>query len=301
MILNNKKVLVTGGTGSLGHAIVKYLFLNHRPSRVIIYSRDEFKQSEMAKKFACDKYDGLRFFLGDVRDYDRLCQAFSGIDYVIHAAALKQVPTLEYNPEEAVKTNVNGSMNVIKACIECGVDKAILISTDKAVSPINLYGATKLCAEKLFMAANAYNKTQFSCVRYGNVIGSRGSVIPLFQKLKDKPFPITSKEMTRFWITIEDAVRLIVTAIKYHESGIFVPVIPSMSMVDVARAVDENREIKIIGVRAGEKIHESLVSQDNANVFLVDTAICKAESDFVYTSDKARKMTIEEMRERIRK
>ncbi len=306
-MINDSIICITGGTGTLGNAIVEYLFTNYKPEKVIVYSRDEFKQSVMQKKFSDSKYNNLRFFLGDVRDCNRLKSILSTVDIVIHAAALKQIPMTEYNPAEAVKTNINGSMNVVSACIDCGVDKAILVSTDKAVSPVNLYGATKLCAEKLFMAANVYNKTQFSCVRYGNVIGSRGSVIPLFQKIKSESegrptFPITSEKMTRFWITIEEAVKLVVIALKYYESGIFVPIIPSMSMLDVAKAIDEDCKIKVIGIRPGEKVHESLVSEDNKHIFLVvDDTVEVVGGDFVYTSDDNTKMSIEEMREKIKR
>lgn len=306
-MMSEQVICITGATGTLGHALVEHLFSNYNPKRVIVYSRDEFKQSEMQKKFSGKKYNNLRFFIGDVRDCERLKSALAGVDIVIHAAALKQVPALEYNPEEAVKTNVDGSMNVIRACVDCNVKKAILVSTDKAVSPVNLYGATKLCAEKLFIAANAYNKTQFSCVRYGNVIGSRGSVIPLFQTIKagvveggTPVFPITSKEMTRFWITIEDAVELVITAINYTKAGIFVPLIKSMSMLDVAKAVDENCEVEVIGVRRGEKIHESLVSEDNEHIYLVaKNVVRKVPRDLTYTSDTVGKMSIKEMRKKI--
>ena len=296
--LTGSKILITGGTGSLGKELVKR-FIDYEPEKIIVFSRDEFKQSEMAKDFT---EPNIRFFLGDVRDRDRLNQALSGVDYVVHAAALKQVPALEYNPEEAVKTNVNGSMNVIDACIYNKVKKCILISTDKAVNPINLYGATKLCAEKLFIAANAYNKTSFSCVRYGNVIGSRGSVIPLFQKLKEqgaKKLPVTSPDMTRFWITLDEAVDLVMIALMKTDMGkIIVPRAPAMSMADLARAIIPDCEIEVIGVRAGEKIHESLISEDSDNVVMVgNDSIYKTEP---YTSDIAPMLTREEFLEKLK-
>ena len=297
MKLKNSRILITGATGSLGRALVKRIFAEHRPKKVIVYSRDEFKQSEMRKEFPDPQYNKLRFFIGDVRDRDRLIKAMSGVDFVIHAAALKQVPALEYNPSEAIKTNIIGSQNVIDACIECGVEKAILISSDKAVNPINLYGATKLCAEKLFTAANAYNKTAFCSVRYGNVIGSRGSVIPFFLKIKQQAdsdsfgkvptFPVTDVRMTRFWITLDEAVDLVITALRYADKGkILVPRIPSMKIVDIAKAIDPNCDIKDIGIRAGEKLHECLVSEDNENVCIVkDGAIYPFNKDETYTSN----------------
>jgi len=282
------KVLITGGTGSLGKALIRRL----DAEKIIVFSRDEFKQSEMAK--SCP--GNTRFFLGDVRDRQRLKEVFSGVDIVIHAAALKQVPALEYNPTEAVKTNILGSQNVIAACIESGVKKCILISTDKAVNPVNLYGSTKLTAEKLFMAANAFNKTKFSCVRYGNVIGSRGSVIPLFEKLRRKgvkEFPVTSREMTRFWLTLDEAVDLVFFAIDHKATGIFVPDVPSMSIVDIARSIDPDCLIKEIGIRDGEKVHEVLVSEDNKFVGLVTNNKVIWHPP-VFSSKDCRKMTREE-------
>ncbi len=269
-MLNNKTILVTGGTGSFGHKFAEIVLHKYKPEKLIIFSRDEFKQSEMAKLFPVDKYPAIRFFLGDIRDRNRLGRAFEGIDYVIHAAALKQVPALEYNPTEAVRTNVNGAENIIDAALDTGVKKVIALSSDKAVNPINLYGATKLVAEKLFISANAYGgrRVKFSVVRYGNVVGSRGSVIPLFQEFKKegvKELPVTDKRMSRFWITLNECVDLVLKALKEAEGGeIFVPIIPSMKVTDLARAIEPQCTFKTIGIRPGEKIHETLVSDDEA-------------------------------------
>ena len=268
-MLNDKAILITGGTGSFGHKFTEILLKNYEPKKIIILSRDEFKQYQMAKKFSDRKYP-IRYFLGDVRDKDRLFRAFEGIDYVVHAAALKQVPALEYNPTEAVKTNVVGADNIVDAAIDARVKKVITLSTDKAVNPINLYGATKLVAEKIFIAANAYagGRVKFAVVRYGNVVGSRASVIPLFLKLKQQgaqEFPITDVRMTRFWITLEQGVNLVLKALKEAEGGeVFVPKIPSMKITDVASAIDPNLKFRITGIRPGEKIHETLISEDEA-------------------------------------
>jgi UDP-N-acetylglucosamine 4,6-dehydratase len=256
-MLNNKNVLISGGTGSLGNALVELIAKTYTPNKVIIFSRCEYKQYLMAQKY---DFPWLRFFLGDVRDKDRIAEAVNGVDYVIHAAALKQIPATEYNPTEAVKTNITGSLNVIEACKQKDVKRAVLISTDKAVHPVNLYGATKLTAEKLFLAANSFNKTKFSFVRYGNVLNSRGSVIEKFLKLKEEgihEFPITDERMTRFWITLEDAAQLVLNALKTKEPKI-IPRLPSMRMIDVARAIDPDCTFKVIGIRPGEKIHEWL-------------------------------------------
>lgn len=268
-----KKILITGGTGSLGNALVKKICTDYKPTKLIIFSRDEYKQKIMAEKY---NYGCLRFFLGDVRNVTRLKQICRDVDIVIHAAALKQIPTLEYNPTEAIKTNVDGTINVVEACIADDVEKAVLISTDKAVNPINLYGATKLCAEKIFLAANSFNKTQFKVVRYGNVLNSRGSVIEHFLKLKEagiKEFPITDERMTRFWITLEEAVELVLNAladnrfangvsIEYKEGqpneNIYIPSVPSMKITDLARAIEPECTFNIISIRPGEKLHESL-------------------------------------------
>ncbi|MDD5436885.1 MAG: UDP-N-acetylglucosamine 4,6-dehydratase (inverting) [Candidatus Omnitrophica bacterium] len=274
-MLNNKVVLITGGTGSFGTAFTRIIFQKYRPKKVIIFSRDEFKQYQMAKEFPETKYP-IRYFLGDVRDKGRLHRAFEGVDYVIHAAALKQVPALEYNPMEAVKTNVMGADNIVDVAIDRGVKRVVALSSDKAANPINLYGASKLVAEKIFIAANAYGggKVRFAVVRYGNVFGSRGSVIPLFMKLKAsgiKEYPVTDDRMTRFWITLEESVDLVLNALKETEGGeVFVPIIPSMKITDLVRSIEPNPRFKIIGIRPGEKLHETLLSEDearNAKVF----------------------------------
>jgi UDP-N-acetylglucosamine 4,6-dehydratase len=268
-MLNGKTILITGGTGSFGKAFTGKVLAEYKPRKVIIYSRDEYKQYMMQKKFASHR-NQLRFFLGDIRDKARLYRAFEGVDYVVHAAALKQVPALEYNPTEAVNTNIIGADNIVDAAIDKGVEKVIALSTDKAVNPINLYGATKLVAEKIFVAANAYGggKVKFSGVRYGNVMGSRGSVIPLFINFKKtgvKEFPITDERMTRFWITLEQSAELVIKALQEAEGGeIFVPRIPSMKITDMARAIDPKCTFKFMGIRPGEKLHESLISYDEA-------------------------------------
>jgi len=264
--LKNKTILVTGGTGSFGSSFVKYLLKNSRAKKIIVFSRDELKQSKMEAEL---KDDRLRFFLGDVRDLQRLQRAFIGVDIVVHAAALKQIPSIEYNPMEAIKTNIMGTANVIDAVIDNNVKRAILISSDKAVNPINLYGATKLCAEKLFIQANSYaggRETKFSCVRYGNVVGSRGSVTPLFLEQKEKGIlTLTDKRMTRFWITLEQGVKFVIDCINRMKGGeIFIPKIPSMKITDLAQAIAPKAKIKIIGIRPGEKLHEILLSSEGA-------------------------------------
>jgi len=268
-MLNDKSILVTGGTGSFGKKFIETVFRRYEPKKVIVLSRDEFKQYEMAKIFPDDKFE-IRYFLGDIRDKARLFRSFEGVDYVVHAAALKQVPALEYNPTEAVKTNVLGADNIVDAAIDAGVEKVVALSTDKAVNPINLYGATKLVAEKIFTAANAYagGRVKFAAVRYGNVVGSRGSVIPLFQNLKQRKMteiPITDERMTRFWLTLDQSVALVFRALEKTEGGeIFVPNIPSMKITDLARAIIPNCTFKPTGIRPGEKLHETLVSEDEA-------------------------------------
>ncbi|MFA6174964.1 MAG: UDP-N-acetylglucosamine 4,6-dehydratase (inverting) [Phycisphaerae bacterium] len=268
-MLNGKTILVTGGTGSFGNRFTERVLSKYKPKKVIIYSRDEYKQYVMGQKLARFS-EKIRFFLGDVRDKDRLYRAFDGVDYVVHAAALKQVPALEYNPTEAVKTNVMGADNIVDAAIERNIEKVVAISTDKAVNPANLYGATKLVAEKIFIAANAYagGKVKFSVVRYGNVVGSRGSIVPLFMQLKKqgaKEFPITDERMTRFWITLDEGVDLVLKALEYSHGGeTFVPRIPSMKVIDLAKAMDPKCTLKFIGIRPGEKLHEVLVSCDEA-------------------------------------
>jgi UDP-N-acetylglucosamine 4,6-dehydratase len=275
-MLNGKTILVTGGTGSFGNKFTEKILAEYKPQKVIIYSRDEYKQYQMQKKFF-EHEDILRFFLGNIRDKARLYRAFEGVDYVVHAAALKQVPALEYNPMEAVKTNIIGADNIVDAAIDKGVKKVIALSTDKAVNPINLYGATKLVAEKIFIASNAYGggTVKFSTVRYGNVMGSRGSVIPVFMKFKEegvKEFLITDERMTRFWITLDQSVDLVIKAIEEAEGGeVFVPSIPSMKITDLAKAIEPNCTFKFTGIRPGEKLHESLISYDEArNVKIFD-------------------------------
>jgi UDP-N-acetylglucosamine 4,6-dehydratase len=261
-------ILITGGTGSFGRAFVRHILDNADPRRVVVFSRDELKQYEMREQFNGD--DRLRWFLGDVRDLERLRRAMHGVDYVVHAAALKQVDTAEYNPIEYVKTNVLGSQNVIDASIDSGVRKVVALSTDKASSPINLYGATKLTADKLFVAANNYGAaydTKFSVVRYGNVMGSRGSVIPFFRSLHEqgRPITITDRRMTRFWITLEQAVRFVVDSLGLMAGGeLYVPRIPSMRIVDLAEAVAPGSPIKDIGIRPGEKLHEEMIAADDS-------------------------------------
>ncbi len=269
-MFNDKAILVTGGTGSFGRKFTETVLRDYRPQKLIIFSRDEFKQSEMAKTFPPDKYP-IRYFLGDIRDRDRLYRAFAGVDYVVHAAALKQVPALEYNPFEAVKTNVIGAENIVDAAIDRGVKKVIVLSTDKAVNPVNLYGATKLTMEKIFQAAASYSgtsMTKFTIVRYGNVVGSRGSVIPLFMELLkqgQRTLPVTDERMTRFWITLEQGVALAIMAAGAGEGGeIFIPKIPSMKMMDLVSAICPECEVSKIGIRPGEKLHETLISEDEA-------------------------------------
>ena len=264
-MFDNKKVLITGGTGSLGKALTKKL-LETGVSIIRIYSRDEWKQSQMRSELTDDR---LRFFIGDVRDKERLSRAMEDIDIVIHAAALKQVPSSEYNPFEAVKTNIIGAENVINVAIDQGVKKVIALSTDKAANPINLYGSTKLCSDKLFIAGNSYvgqDHSMFSVVRYGNVVGSRGSVIPFFLKQKEKGvLPITDSRMTRFWITLEHGVGFVLNCLEQMVGGeLFVPKIPSMNIMDLAKAIAPECKTEIVGVRPGEKLHEVLVTKDDA-------------------------------------
>jgi UDP-N-acetylglucosamine 4,6-dehydratase len=267
-MFDGASLLITGGTGSLGNALTRYLLDNTQVRRLIVYSRDELKQHEMRQRFDGDPR--LRFFIGNVRDLERMRRAFTGVDYVIHAAALKQVPAAEYNPFECIKTNVLGGQNVIEAALDCGVKKVVALSTDKACNPINLYGATKLCSDKLFVAGNAYAgglQTRFSVVRYGNVSGSRGSVVPLFKRLAEQggEVPITDDRMTRFWITIEQAVGLVMDSFEHMEGGeIFVPKIPSMRILDLATALCPGQPIRSIGIRPGEKLHEAMIGEDDS-------------------------------------
>lgn len=266
-VLDESSILITGGTGSFGKAFLEEILANHNPRRVAILSRDELKQSEMRAHFT-DKR--IRWFLGDIRDKDRLIRAFHGVDYVVHAAALKQVDTAEYNPFEYVQTNVLGSQNVIDAAIDAGVKKVVALSTDKASSPINLYGATKLTADKLFVAANNYSYsfgTTTAVVRYGNVMGSRGSVIPFFQRLiaDGKPLPITDPNMTRFWITLPQAVQFVIDSFdQMHGGELYVPRIPSMRIMDLVEALKPGAETYVVGIRPGEKLHEEMIAADDS-------------------------------------
>ncbi len=307
MNLDHKSILITGGTGSFGKKFVEIILNRYKPSRVIVFSRDEFKQYEMQKVFNAPC---MRYFLGDVRDAERLHRALHKVDIVIHAAALKQVPAVEYNPFEAVKTNVIGAENIISMSIDNGVKQVIALSSDKAVNPVNMYGATKLCADKLFVAGNIYSagRTQFSVVRYGNVIGSRGSVVPAFRALRATgKIPITDARMTRFWIALEQGVELVLSGLDLMEGGeIFVPKIPSMKILDLADVLAPGCEKQFVGIRPGEKLHEVLVPADESRrtlEFPDKYIICpddphwkngklkdgkKVSEDFSYTSDTNR-------------
>jgi UDP-N-acetylglucosamine 4,6-dehydratase/5-epimerase len=269
--LNNSSILVTGGTGSFGKVFIKTLLERYQPKRLIVFSRDELKQYEMEQETAFRDQPSLRFFIGDVRDRDRLETAFRGVDYVIHAAALKHVTVAEYNPFECIRTNVMGAENVVQAAINAGVKRVVALSTDKASNPINLYGASKLASDKIFIAANNISgsaDTRFAAVRYGNVVGSRGSVVPLFRKLISEnatSLPITDARMTRFWITIQQGVEFVISSLAQMQGGeVFVPKIPSMRMVDLAEAMAPGLPHKIIGIRPGEKLHEVLLSEDES-------------------------------------
>lgn len=314
----NLNVLVTGGTGSFGKKLAEIMLRDLHPKKLIIFSRDELKQHEMIVNGF--DHPALRFFIGDVRDKERLHRAMQGVNIIIHAAALKQVPACEYNPFEAVKTNILGAQNIIDAAIDARVDKVVALSTDKAVNPVNLYGATKLCAEKMFIQGNSYSGfggTMFSCVRYGNVIGSRGSVVPLFLEQKQNgKITITDERMTRFWITLDDAVKLVINAFYHMQGGeIFVPKIPSMRITDLAKAVAPECNIEIIGRRPGEKLHETLITNEEGRttvsyngMFIIMPSLSwwkqknyrKAEKlpqGFVYASDKNKKwLNIEDLR-----
>lgn len=266
---NNKTILVTGGTGSFGQSYVKFLLKNFTPKKVIVFSRDELKQFNMHGSLS--EHRNLRFFLGDIRDLPRLQRAFQGVDIVVHAAALKQVPALEYNPFEAIQTNIIGSQNIVTAALDRKVKRVLLISTDKAAQPVNLYGATKMCAEKLFISSNVYNldaksPTRFSAVRYGNVFGSRGSVVETISNSDGKePLKLTHREMTRFWITLDQCFELVTHALSNMVGGeIFVPKVPSMKIEDLFTALAPNRKIKVVGIRPGEKIHEVLLTKEEA-------------------------------------
>lgn len=307
-MLENSSILVTGGTGSFGHAFVRLTLKKYNPRRMVIFSRDEMKQWEMAKLFKDDSR--VRFFIGDVRDKERLYQSLRDIDFVVHAAATKIVPTAEYNPFECVKTNINGAMNLIDACIDKGIKRVVALSTDKASSPINLYGATKLVSDKLFVAGNSYSGvdgTRFSVVRYGNVMGSRGSVIPFFMSIKDKgAIPITDPRMTRFMISLEQGVKLVWSALEDMMGGeVYVKKIPSIKVMDLARVVAPECRLEVVGIRPGEKLHEQMISSEDAahtyeypGYFKILPAINnwdtdanrikdgkKVADDFVYASD----------------
>jgi UDP-N-acetylglucosamine 4,6-dehydratase len=297
-MLKNSTLLITGGTGSFGHTFVPMTLARYQPRKLIIYSRDEMKQWEMAKLFKGD--ERVRFFIGDVRDRERMYRALNGVDYVVHAAATKIVPTAEYNPFECVKTNINGAMNLIDACIDNNVKSVVALSTDKASSPVNLYGATKLASDKLFVAGNSYAGAEgcrFSVVRYGNVMGSRGSVIPFFLTQKDKgSLPVTDERMTRFMITLEQGVELVWHAFEDMEGGeIYVKKIPSMKVTDIARAVDPDARHEIVGIRPGEKLHEQMISPEDAHYtfeypehFKILPAIHSWHKDFKRIKDGSR-------------
>ena len=268
--MTDKTILITGGTGSFGHHFVDYVLAHYNPRKIIIYSRDEFKQFNMQNAYK--QYSGiLRFFIGDVRDKERLARALNGVDYVVHAAALKQVPACEYNPIEAIKTNINGACNVIDVCLDKEVEKVVALSTDKSVSPINLYGSTKMVSDKLFAAANAYSGadgTRFAVVRYGNVAGSRGSVIPFFQNIIDQggtELPITDYRMTRFWISLEEGVKLVIRALEEARGGeTFISKIPSFRITDLARAMLPGCSMPEVGIREGEKLHEVMIPAEDS-------------------------------------
>jgi UDP-N-acetylglucosamine 4,6-dehydratase len=266
---NNATVLVTGGTGSFGRKFIERILRDHAPKKVIVFSRDELKQHEMRQRFPDGPGSPMRYFIGDVRDEQRLRRAFAGVDLVVHAAALKQVPACEYNPFEAVQTNIQGAKNIVDAAIDLHVPRVVALSTDKAVSPVNLYGATKLVAEKIFVQGNTYSagaETRFSCVRYGNVVGSRGSVIPLFQEqMKSGTITVTDDRMTRFWITLDQGVQFVMQAAeRMHGGEVFVPKLPSMRLTDLAAAIAPECAIRTVGIRPGEKLHELLISEDEA-------------------------------------
>lgn len=293
--LDGKAILVTGGTGSFGHKFIETVLQRYKPSRLIVYSRDELKQYEMAQKFSPERYPAMRYFIGDVRDRDRLALAMRGVHIVIHAAALKHVPIAEYNPMECIRTNIDGAENVVRAAMDCGVEKVIALSTDKAANPINLYGASKLASDKIFVAGNnisGANGTRYGVVRYGNVVGSRGSVIPFFEKLireGAKDIPITDARMTRFWITLTQGVNFVLSSLEMMQGGeVFVPKIPSMKMTDLARVMAPDLPQKIIGIRPGEKLHEVMVTADDGRntINLDDRYVIKPSFHFWNTQCK---------------
>ncbi len=322
-MLNNKTILITGGTGSFGKAFTKYVLEHYDPKKIIIYSRDEFKQFMMQNEFK-EHLSKLRFFIGDVRDKERLMRAFEGVDYVVHAAAMKQVPACEYNPAEAIKTNINGAQNIIDAALDCGVKKVVALSTDKAVNPVNLYGGTKLVSDKLFIAANAYAGSKdinFSIVRYGNVAGSRGSVIPFFHNLMKQgktELPITDYRMTRFWISLRQGVELVVKALEEAKGGeTFISKIPSFKITDLAQAMCPGCTMPEVGIREGEKLHEIMITvEDSMTTYEYDKHYIvypqmvwsesrkavptgkKVEEGFSYSSDNNTVwLTVEEIKE----
>ena len=321
-MLNGKSVLVTGGTGSFGKAFIRDT-LSRFPKikRLVVFSRDELKQFEMSEEISASDYPSIRYFLGDIRDKARLRRAFEGVDIIIHAAALKQVPAAEYNPFEFIKTNIIGAQNLIKACLETEVKKVVALSTDKAASPINFYGATKLCSDKLFIAANnikGKKNINFSIVRYGNVAGSRGSIIPLFKEISHKNvFPITDKEMTRFWITVEQAIDMVEWSFKNNQGGeIVIPKIKSFKVTDLAKAINPKSKIKIIGIRQGEKIHEDLITPSDSlstyeskNYYIIyphksnlkfgSNKLKKVSKHFSYNSGNNRFMTVSEIKKKV--
>ena len=325
-MLNNKTILITGGTGSFGKCFTKYVLTHYEPKKIIIYSRDEFKQWMMQNELK-EYEDKLRFFIGDVRDLERMRRAFEGVDYVIHAAALKQVPACEYNPNEAIKTNIHGAMNVIEAALDMNVKKVVALSTDKAVNPVNLYGGTKLVSDKLFVAANAYAGTKdvnFSIVRYGNVAGSRGSIIPFFHKIIKNggtELPITDARMTRFWISLTEGVELVIKALREAKGGeTFISKIPSFRVPDLAEAMLPGCRLKEIGIRPGEKLHEIMVTtEDSFNTYeydkhyivypqmvfndrqVPDLSGKKVEEGFSYSSGtNSEWLSVEDLRERLK-
>ena len=302
-MFDSKTILITGGTGSFGNKFVEIFSKKFKPKKIIIYSRDEYKQDIMARRFPVSKFPFMRFLLGDVRDLERLKIAMRDVDYVVHAAALKQVPAAEYNPMEFIKTNIHGAENVINAAIASNVKKTIALSTDKAANPINLYGATKLASDKIFIAANnivGTTKNNFSVVRYGNVIGSRGSVVPIFKDLinkGEKYLPITSSDMTRFWLPLEKSVEFVISCFEKMNGGeIFVPKIPSIKIVDLAKAMNPKAKIKIIGIRPGEKIHEQMCPKESSGHTL-------EFDDFfiIFSSDVNVENKIKEYKKRINK
>ena len=327
-MLNNKNILITGGTGSFGQKFVEIVLKKFKPKKLIIFSRGESKQSLMAEKFSTNDYKCIRYFIGDVRDFDRLKIATRGIDIIIHAAAMKQVPASEYNPIECIKTNIYGAQNLVLASIENNVKKVVALSTDKAVNPINLYGASKLSSDKLIISANNLSAGKgpiFSVVRYGNVYGSTGSVVELFEKLKNsnKPFPITNKSMTRFIISLDQGVMFVLRSLNMMKGGeIFLPKMPSIKIIDLAKAINQSKRISIIGIRPGEKIHESMTTQDDNNLLIEFKNYFKhlpsymqsakeikrykigengeignyVSSKFSYTSDKNKFLNIKEIR-----